>query len=101
VIQERDIKAMERQMGSPVFTWEEEDYPCVPASKVSEVLKDEFGNPISIQFRLQVRRSVLPDGNPPTSGDLLTYDGTDYKVHSSKMAPTKIFYWVYLIDTAA
>jgi hypothetical protein len=77
-----DLAEIETDFGTPTFTWNKNDYPCLPD------INNVESNPVSIGFtetgdvKLTVRLNVFTNWVYPTENDLITYQGKQFKIYS-------------------
>ena len=82
-----DLKAIENDLGNPVFSWKGFDYPCVPGSAQRYTILTEGGFVVNLNLVLKVRREVFADGVLPKSNDTISYRGDRYKIYSIDKDP--------------
>ena len=69
-----DLRELEADFGSQVFTWQGADYPCVPSGIEEQVEIELGGNLHRVVGTLRVRVNAFSEA-VPAFGDRITLDG--------------------------
>ncbi len=82
----RSLRALEKDLGNPVFTWGGADYPCCPNEATASKILGLGGFAIDADLLLFVRVAVLPDPGPREK-QTLTFTGKKYRIDQRGVLP--------------
>lgn len=90
-----DLQVIENALGNQTFTWDGEDYVCIPsgATDADAVLSaGGFGSDKTQSFTVRIQ---LFNGVIPVTGNVLTFNGIDLDVSSVSVDATQTFLVVH------
>ena len=78
------IGRISARLGNPLFTWNGEDYICVPSSAGEIRSLEEGGFSVDADLVLTIKSDSFTDGNIPKSQQKLTYRNRGYRIITVK-----------------
>jgi hypothetical protein len=94
---ESDLQNVEEDLGFPYFTWDGEDFRCIPSGTGQGGQLVSGGILSESDLVLVVRLTVFPNRQYPTQG-LITYKGKQYRIDSDRVDVTGTFVRLACVD---
>ncbi len=85
-----DLLTIEADLGNQVFTWDGEDYICIPSTDERLVESDSVRGNFIVQrvLNLTVRTNLFSDSLFPSAQDTVKYKSAIYRIVNVKQDPT-------------
>jgi hypothetical protein len=94
---EQDLHVIENDLGEQSFTWDGNDYVCIPAGSSQEsALLSLGGFGGDTDSVVMVRKSLFADGVYPEKENIITMDGIAYEIDRISDDVTHTFLVLYL-----
>lgn len=86
-----DLSVIAADMGDQVFTWNGEDYICIPSSTSKGLNLEMGGFGGEATLVLNVRKELFTDAVYPQSQQTLTFNSATYRIESQRQDATGAF----------
>lgn len=94
-----DLGAIATDLGDQVFTWNGEDYICIPSSTNVEGELGIGGFNINNSRTITVNKDLFTDDLYPKEKDIITFNDTRYRIEKRINNANDAFLHLILIDT--
>lgn len=93
-----DLAVIAADMGDQVFTWNSEEYICIPSSTSKGLNLEMGGFGAESTLVLNVRKELFTDDVYPQPKQTLTYNSVTYRIESQRQDATGAFLRLFCVD---
>ena len=93
-----DLATISTDLGDPVFTWNGEDYLCIPSSTNVDEFLGIGGFNINYARTITVNLNLFTDTIYPREKDRVTFEGTEYRIEKRIWNANNSFMRLVLVD---
>ena len=75
-----DLQTLVTDLGEQVFTWNDEDYECIPSPDSDASVLGEGGFSIEVDLNITVSKDAFSSEIYPASQDKITFNNKTYRI---------------------